>query len=225
MKTLRLLAPVALAIVMAQSANASVIATLTFLDPTGTVTADESIDVWVRLSLDIESDPLTYDPFDSFPNGINFDDLPLEDDFGNQFEAYNFAFLFQTRSCNDTFTVGCSGAGSQYSYNLPTSDRWFDFEGTINPGESVDILLYTLNPTGGLAAPGFYELFTVGVGIAVEGEDEFGNVIEADIYRFTTNCPDANCTFSRTVTPVPLPAAVWLFGTALLGLFGVSRRR
>ncbi|MGI9320139.1 MAG: VPLPA-CTERM sorting domain-containing protein [Thiogranum sp.] len=26
-------------------------------------------------------------------------------------------------------------------------------------------------------------------------------------------------------TPVPLPAAVWLFGSGLLGLFGIARRR
>lgn len=28
-----------------------------------------------------------------------------------------------------------------------------------------------------------------------------------------------------TVSPVPLPAAAWLFGSAMLGLFGFSRRR
>jgi hypothetical protein len=32
-------------------------------------------------------------------------------------------------------------------------------------------------------------------------------------------------TFSTGAPPVPLPAAVWLFGSGLLGLFGVSRRR
>jgi hypothetical protein len=35
-----------------------------------------------------------------------------------------------------------------------------------------------------------------------------------------------NLTIAGNVTsPVPLPAAVWLFGSGLLGLFGVSRRR
>ncbi|TKB92070.1 MAG: VPLPA-CTERM sorting domain-containing protein, partial [Nitrospira sp.] len=28
-----------------------------------------------------------------------------------------------------------------------------------------------------------------------------------------------------TITPVPLPAAVWLFGSGLAGLLGVMRRR
>ena len=27
------------------------------------------------------------------------------------------------------------------------------------------------------------------------------------------------------ISPVPIPAAIWLFGTALIGLFGFSKRR
>ena len=32
-------------------------------------------------------------------------------------------------------------------------------------------------------------------------------------------------TFPAPVNPVPVPAAIWLFGTALIGLFGYSKRR
>ncbi len=229
MSKLKLFGIIALAAGMLQSANAAVIGSLTYIDPTGTVSADESIDVWVRLSLDASSDPLTYDPFDSFPNGVNFDDLPIDgvNEFGDlvPFEAYDFISQFISRSCNDTFTVGCSSPGSQYGYSVPGTNEWFQFSGTINPGESLDILLYTLDPVGGSAAPGFYELFNAGLGLFVEGEDEFGNILSEDVYAFFTNCPDANCTFSRTVTAVPVPAAVWLFGTALFGLAGLSRRK
>ncbi len=229
MNKFKLFGIIVLAAGMLQSANASVIASLTFIDPTGTVSADESIEVWVRLTLDASSDPLTYDPLDSFPNGVNFDDLPI-DAFNDIFELvpfdiYNAVGRFTSRSCNDTFTVGCSDAGSQYDYNTPATDTWFDFSGTINPGESIDVLLYTLDPLGGSAAPGTYELFTAGLGLFVDGEDEFGNTLTADIYRFVTDCPAANCTFSREVTAVPLPAAVWLLGSALFGLTGLSRRK
>jgi hypothetical protein len=34
-----------------------------------------------------------------------------------------------------------------------------------------------------------------------------------------------NANLSPTLEPIPLPAAVWLFGTGLLGLLGVARRR
>ena len=37
--------------------------------------------------------------------------------------------------------------------------------------------------------------------------------------------PDQNPTFNGTVSAVPVPAAVWLFGSGLLGLVGVARRR
>jgi hypothetical protein len=32
-------------------------------------------------------------------------------------------------------------------------------------------------------------------------------------------------TFAANASAVPLPAAVWLFGSGLMGLVGVSRRR
>ena len=34
-----------------------------------------------------------------------------------------------------------------------------------------------------------------------------------------------NANFNANLTPVPVPAAVWLFGSGLLGLIGVARRR
>jgi len=37
--------------------------------------------------------------------------------------------------------------------------------------------------------------------------------------------PGGDMSFSGTVSAVPVPAAVWLFGSGLLGLLGVARRR
>ena len=37
--------------------------------------------------------------------------------------------------------------------------------------------------------------------------------------------PNQTPAFGGTMTPVPVPAAVWLFGSGLLGLVGVARRR
>ncbi|MBK7522275.1 MAG: VPLPA-CTERM sorting domain-containing protein [Gammaproteobacteria bacterium] len=52
------------------------------------------------------------------------------------------------------------------------------------------------------------------------GLDGNDNPIQADFYEFSTNCSRVNdsCAFTRTVSAVPLPAAAWLFGSALAGL-------
>jgi len=48
------------------------------------------------------------------------------------------------------------------------------------------------------------------------------------IWEFTANTASGSSTFSwssSTVAAVPLPAAVWLFGSGLIGLVGIARRR
>jgi len=42
---------------------------------------------------------------------------------------------------------------------------------------------------------------------------------------FTTNTGTTQTSFSGSITAVPVPAAVWLFGSGLLGMVGVARRR
>jgi len=210
------------------SAASAVIGTLVYDDPTGTAFTTDSIDVWVTLTLDPSSDSLTFDRTDPFPSGIDPADIPTEAwDWNTSsyvpFETYDFIGPTTIRYCDDTFTVGCRNPGSQYTYT--TGSDWPNFSGTINPGESVSFKLFELDPVGGSAAPGTYQLFTAGIGLSVYGEDPDGNQIDADIYQFFTDCPDTNCVFTREVSAVPIPAAAWLFGSALFGLAGIARRR
>ena len=37
--------------------------------------------------------------------------------------------------------------------------------------------------------------------------------------------PGSNMTFNGDLNPVPIPAAIWLFGSGLIGLVGVARRK
>jgi hypothetical protein len=66
-----------------------------------------------------------------------------------------------------------------------------------------------------VARNGAYQDFGV-VGWKALGESEWLQFGESQIYADFE---------STTLNPVPVPAAVWLFGTALVGFIGVSRRR
>ena len=55
--------------------------------------------------------------------------------------------------------------------------------------------------------------------MALCGWWNFGNCIASG------DAPYAEVDYTYEVSSVPVPAAVWLFGSALLGLAGVARRK
>lgn len=63
-----------------------------------------------------------------------------------------------------------------------------------------------------------------GMGGSIISNTETGFGIAERIYRGTSNFDNLS-TLEITTTVVPVPAAAWLFGTALLGLAGTSARR
>lgn len=228
----RLFCGLALSALVAGAADAAVIGSLAFRDPAATVNATDTIDLWVTLTLDQASDSLSYDPYSGYPNGLNPLDIPatgrpITGGPSSSFASYSYISQFTTRFCGGTFIVPCSGTGSQYTVSSPSSDpdHWFNWAGTLNPGESLDILLYRLAPADGTADPGLYTLYQVGLGFRVVGRNSSYQEIQADVHRFNTpSCSNSICAFTRTVTAIPVPGAVWLFGGALAGL-GLLRRR
>jgi hypothetical protein len=52
-----------------------------------------------------------------------------------------------------------------------------------------------------------------------------GAIVEETIGYWNINSSTGQIAFSTTPSAVPVPAAVWLFGSGLLGLVGVARRR
>jgi hypothetical protein len=50
----------------------------------------------------------------------------------------------------------------------------------------------------------------------------FGSLANLGQDRTATNTPEY---LKATISTVPVPAAFWLFGTALIGFVGMSRRR
>lgn len=220
------------------AANAAVISSLSFTSPAGTVGSTDSIEVWATLTVDPASDePLTYDG-GSYLGGLPTSLIPTEAEVWNPetfsydytpFGSYDYVGAFTSQTCSGTFTSGCSDGEYHISANTSgLGNGWFDLT-TLNlaPGQSQDFLLYVFTPTDGSAAPGEYTFYNMGLGFTVHGLDADGNAIEQDIlFGATCVSQSESCAFTRTVvSAVPVPAAVWLFGSGLLGLVGIARRK
>ncbi len=209
---------------------AAVVSSLSFTNPTGTATATDTIEIWVTLSLDPSSEALTYDSSISPLAGLPTSLIPTEGyDYVTSsyvpFASYTDAGPLTGRYCSGNFTDVC-GAGE---YTFSGTSTWFDLTNnplTLNPGESRDFMLGTFVPTDGSAMPGDYIFYNGYLGFSISGLDAAGNTLDATInLGGTCQTGTADCAFTRTVSAVPVPAAVWLFGSGLVGLAGIARRK
>lgn len=113
-----------------------------------------------------------------------------------------------------------SGYLSAFGNNSPLPGQSLD-KGALTWYGSGDLNpALTWTPTSGSSTSNFY--------LATDANSNNGNsLLEADIFDLGTATLSANGTlsFAPLVSAVPLPAAVWLFGSGLLGLAGIARRR
>jgi hypothetical protein len=97
----------------------------------------------------------------------------------------------------------------------PELASWYFYESIVSGGITVDSVNYSLAMAGGYA-------LQIG-----DGANDKTGVFGASVWLLPTGGTyngghwDLNMDFS----PVPVPAAVWLFGSGLLGLVGVARRK
>lgn len=123
--------------------------------------------------------------------------IDLQDDY----------FTVRTFQTNDWGTVGAFGVGGDVA-------TIYDFSiAGLDGGEAITSVSYNESLSTGIL-PGFNDMqyvnwtdSTIDIG--------FKRVREgAVVYHFDINA-----------APVPIPAAVWLFGSGLLGLIGIARRK
>lgn len=221
----------AAAAMIATTANAATILTLSFIQPTGTAASNAPIDVFVRLTADPASDPLTTDgsgrptsgyDFSSYAGPIDLDDPATSVVLNNFFE------------CSGDFTIGCNDPGSAYdftfNYNQPSMIAPLNFD--LQPGQSLDYLFGTFTPNGGNAPAGTYRFFNTGLIIQFynPGATDSPNDDLFDSFTLAETCTgqDPDCAFERQVSAVsgavPEPAT-WAMMISGFGIMGAAMRR
>ncbi len=102
-------------------------------------------------------------------------------------------------------------------HNIPAAGKWFrviwdSAFPVVVPGTELYLVFASLTSTGQTG-------FSTGAGAGGNPYDRGKAFIGSS---FNDNFDSTFATYS---TVVPVPAAVWLFGTALIGFIGFSRRR
>jgi hypothetical protein len=181
--------------------NAAYLATLSFIQPTGTVGPTDSIPVWIRLNMDPGSDPLDLNnnPGGAPPFGVplanyptTFSDSTVSQTYTGTLSDVTSVYLNTFFSCSGTFITGCNGNPYDWTFNTtgPDSINFIPDAGTptvlVPAGGQRDYLFGAFSPTaGGPVAPGTYFFYGagltlnfIGTGTAiVQDLDQNGNPI------------------------------------------------
>jgi T5SS/PEP-CTERM-associated repeat protein len=120
-----------------------------------------------------------------------------------------------------TFELGGILRGSEYDA--------FDIGGTLSLGGELEVALYDLG--GGLFAPQFGDSFDLFHAETINGDFDvltlglLGNGLGWDVSFLADEIGSIDVLRLSVVSAVPVPAAAWLFGSSLLGLLAIGRRR
>jgi len=164
-------------------------------------------------------------------------------DFNNNWWAYEAGAFQNTTLTSSTMSgSGWTYAGldatnygaegtSQFSVTFGV-DQLTDFSLTGNLDTSLwgaGDLYVSLKENGSeIFGLSVWDLPTSGVNpFNFNGQFTVGNTYNLTLYSYTYDSDyyDEKWTFNLNTTVVPVPAAVWLFGSGLLGLIGVARRK
>lgn len=131
-------------------------------------------------------------------NGV----LELDFDFGIEYDLQTFHFWNYHSEAYDVDDI-----------DMSFYDSAMNLVGTIN-----DVMPALGNGTGSDSDPIFAENITLSFPAKVQFVNMFlsGSNSQVDFN---------NIGFTATVSQIPLPAAIWLFGSGVLGLVGVARRK
>ncbi len=206
--------------------------TVSFLEQTGVVAANTPIELWVHVSADRDIGTALGAPF-----GFDATDLPKTDtvyDFSTNtrktytFASYTSLTIITGWSCTprcdppgytfESFHAPLSGTGPQSFSSLAGLDRLrtgdylvgsFIPDGSVTSGTVTFALVPTLD-------------FNVN-GIATDGTPLNAYIGPANGFNACPYDQRATCSFTRTITSVPEPDALWLWGLGVIGVGAVRR--
>ena len=151
---------------------------------------------------------------------------------GNNFTGFgiNFAAGVVFGEPNLPFTgVSPPNIISNSGINTPTPAR-------VDASFAAEVFEVGITNTGAQAVLSIFDASDTLLGSLVSdadpnADDFIGLISDTPIFRMEFDFVSGigfggdDLLFTQIVSPVPLPAAVWLFGSALLGLIGLSRRK
>ena len=161
--------------------------------------------------------------FDGLPKGISNGVFTGQVDFGSPEATNPDNVLLSSNALTDAGSTSANNGVGPVDGDFLTLDAVhafsLDFLSSGNP-QTISIfdlggslLDSVLTPAGGFF--GLISDTSIGRFLIVNGEFSPGNNDRFFIDNFS----------AYSVSPIPVPAAVWLFGTALIGLVGFSKRR
>jgi len=140
--------------------------------------------------------------------------------------AMNFGSTSAASGVADSDNLGTTFSGS--FFNAPwtaTTMAAFTTSGTWAGTSPQGAYSYNFTLTAGQVAFGTFFDWSVTAGIPVlaifNADGSAGAGVPMQVGPFPNQAPS----FQGTVAAVPVPAAVWLFGSGLVGLAGIARRR
>jgi PEP-CTERM motif len=226
---LKFITPAIVGLALAAQAHSAVIGTLTFDQPTGTVNSNQSIPIYLTLTLDPASDALSSDASSHVTSGFDSVGYAGPVDLTDPATSIFFNESFQ---CSGTFTSGC-GAGA-YAFNFNYSSPAFIAPSNFSllPGQSYSWLFGSFSPVGGNAPGGTYTFYNASAMVELYNPNGAPNA-QFDFITLASTCPGqtADCAFTRDVNyvsvgvPEPASWAMMILGVGLLGGAVRQRRR
>lgn len=202
--------------------------TLTFIQPTGTALATDAIDVWVRLTLNPDSEPL------SIAGGVPLWAYSVSD-FNTSSSADHYLSITSVNTniyftCNSTFTNVCGEGAYKFEFNTSGVEGFYNLTDiSLAPGASYDYLFGTFKPVGGAAPAGTYTFYNSGAIVQATGQgyraqrNPDGTYITDPVTGAYLYDPELDADGNPVFDSVQMPVYVPLLdgnGNPLLDLFG-----